>query len=70
MIDRRVDFPQPEGPSKATISPEWISKVIPAKTCLSAKALNIFVILSAGGPFNIIYLSNKFMSVENQFMVN
>lgn len=70
MIDRRVDFPQPLGPSKAIISPELISKVIPVKTCLSAKALYILVILRAGGLFNIIYLSNSFMSVVNQFMVN
>lgn len=68
MIERSVDFPQPLGPSKATISPGEISNVIPARTCVSAKDLAILEISKAGLLFNVRPLNNPGVRFEDQSM--
>ena len=42
IILRRVDFPQPEGPTNTTNSPSFISRFMSFKTFTSAKDYNIF----------------------------
>jgi hypothetical protein len=44
IIRSRVDFPQPEGPTRMTNSPSWMSIDTPWMTCVAPKALRTFLI--------------------------
>jgi hypothetical protein len=47
-IERRVDFPQPEGPAMATYSPLLISRWIPERAWVSTSSVRkTFVTLSS-----------------------
>ena len=69
MIFRRVDFPQPDGPIRATNSPLFISKLIPFKT--STLVLNV----SEPNPFfksltsNNCTIFHQYSSIKNIFML-